>query len=113
FRRLQTELPEGLARLDAEMDELMTGFLLARGVPHRRIEEKAHVRYELEPSESLPDGWRMGGIVAIGDAKSVEDADPLHLGHPLVRGAVEEARDATGNPGRVAWILDGSAPAEL
>jgi hypothetical protein len=113
FRRLQTDLPPGLARLDDETDRLITGFLLALNVPHRRVALNGSVRFELSASDRLPDGWRDGGIVAIGEARNLEDADALHLGHPLVQAAVTEARDATGTQSRVAWILDKTAPREL
>ena len=113
FRRLQKDLPPGLARLDDEMDRLITGFLLALNVPHRRFAVNGNIRFELSASDRLPDGWRNGGIVAIGEARSLEDADALHLGHPLVQAAVTEARDATCTQSPVAWILHNSAPREL
>ena len=113
FRRLQANLPEGLARLDGAMDELVQNFLAALGVPHRRVAEKGYIRFELSPSDALPDGWREGCIVAIGDAKKLEDAEPLHLGHALVQAAVTEAREATRRLAPVVWTLDGSAPPEL
>ena len=72
-----------------------------------------NIRFELWPSEQLPDGWRQGGTAAIGEARDLADADPLHLGHPLVQAAVAEARDATANGLRVVWALDNSAPREL
>jgi ERCC4-related helicase len=110
FRRLQTDLPPGLARLDDEMDRLIAGFLLATGVRHWRTTVHGNIRFELSASDRLPDGWREGGTVAIGEARNLEDADPLHLGHPLVQAAVAEAREATQIQSPVAWILDNSAP---
>jgi superfamily II DNA or RNA helicase len=113
FRRLQTDLPPGLARLDDEMDRLITGFLLALNVPHRRSAVNGNIRFELSASDRLPDDWRDGGIVAIGEARNLEGADALHLGHPLVQAAVTEARDATCTQPPVAWILDKTTPREL
>jgi ERCC4-related helicase len=113
FRRLQTDLPPGLARLDDEMDRLITGYLLALAVPHRRVAANGNIRFELSASDRLPNGWRDGGTVAIGEARNLEDAEALHLGHPLVQAAVTEARDATCTQSPVAWILDKSAPREL
>ena len=113
FHRLQADLPAGLARLDDEIDQLVTGYFLALGVRHRRIAAKGHIRFELSPSGQLPEGWREGGIVAIGDAKDLDEADPLHLGHPLVHAAVEEARTATETRAPVAWIIDRSATRAL
>ena len=87
--------------------------LLALDVPHQRIAVNGNIRFELSASDRLPDGWRDGGIVAIGEARNLEDADALHLGHPLVQAAVTEARDATSDSIPVAWILDKTAPDEL
>jgi hypothetical protein len=39
FRRLKTELPESLARLDGELERLVTGYLDACRIPHRRVAE--------------------------------------------------------------------------
>ncbi|MGO9263226.1 MAG: SNF2-related protein [Bryobacteraceae bacterium] len=113
FRRLQTDLPEGLARLDSELDQLITGYFQARGIEHHRIPGAGPVRIEIPASKRLPDGWQAGGTVAIGDAKKLDGADPLHLGHPLLKAAVEEARAATDKRFSVSWTLDGTAPAPL
>ena len=113
FLRLKAELPEGLARLDGELDQLLAGYLAACEIPHRRVAVEGRVRFELQPSERLPEGWRDGATVAVGEVKDMADAAPLHLGHPLVRAAVEEARAATQTRFSVAWTLDATAPAAL
>jgi hypothetical protein len=113
FRKLQTDLPKELARLDAELDQLITGFLCASEVPYRRIGENGYVLFELSPSTRLPEGWREGGTIVVGQARDREDADPVHLGHPLVQAAVDEARAATQQRCSVAWIVDETAPEEL
>jgi superfamily II DNA or RNA helicase len=83
FHRLQAELPASLARLDAEIDRLITGFLLALGVQYRRLSTNDSIRFEISPSERLPDDWRAGGNAVIGEARNLEEAEPLHLGHAL------------------------------
>ena len=113
FRRLQADLPEGFARLDSELDKLITGFLCAKDIEYLRVSNDGHILFELSPSIHLPDGWRNGGTTGIGHAKDLADADPLHLGHPLVHAAVEEARAVTAQRLSVTWILDESAPLEL
>lgn len=113
FHRLQADLPRSLAQLDGEIDRLITGFLLTLGVKYRRVAENGNIRFELSACERLPDGWRDGGVIAIGEATSLEDADRLHLGHPLVQAAVAEARDATLIASPVAWVLDTSSPRDL
>lgn len=111
FRRLQADLPKGLARIDEELDRLMMGYLRAGGVAYRRAASNGHIRYKLSPSSYLPDGWQDGGTVVIGRAKDLDDSDPLHLGHRLVQAAVEEARVATAWTLRVGWKIGKSAPA--
>ena len=113
FRRLQSELPGGLARLDAELDRVVAGYLLACDIPHRRVAQDGHVHFEVGPSERLPEGWQEGASVAVGAVPNAADAGPLHLGHPLVRAAVEEARAATQKPFCVTWTPDASAPEQL
>jgi hypothetical protein len=113
FRRLRDELPEGLARLDGELDQLVSGYLQACDIPHRRVAENGHVRFEVDPSERLPEGWQEGASVAVGEVQDAGAAGPLHLGHPLVRAAVEEARSATHRRFCVSWTLDASAPERL
>ncbi len=113
FRKYQADLPKGLARIDDDLDQIMSGFLRARNVAHRRVVSDDHIRYNLMPSPDLPDGWQDGGSVVIGRAKDLDGSDPLHLGHPLVQAAVEEARTLASHRFQVAWKLGRSAPAEL
>jgi hypothetical protein len=112
FRNLQMDLPKELARLDAELDQLIIGYLGASQIPYRRSSENGNVIFELSPSPYLPDGWREGGTVIVGQARDRENADLIHLGHPLVRAAVDEARAATQRKFSVAWAVK-DAPEEL
>jgi hypothetical protein len=113
FRRLKADLPRGLARLDEEMDELVSGYLNARGIPYRRTPGDGHVRFDVPPSQLLPEGLTVGAAVVAGKTNELEDGDSLHLGHPLVEAAVREARTATGQPFRVAWKIGKDAPSRL
>lgn len=112
FRNLQMDLPKELARLDAELDQLIIGYLGASQIPYRRSSENGNVIFELSPSPYLPDGWREGRTVIVGQARDRENADLIHLGHPLVRAAVDEARAATQRKFSVAWAVK-DAPEEL
>jgi hypothetical protein len=124
FRSIQAGLPEGLAEFDNGVDRLITGFLGACEIPYLRAPADGEIRFELAPSDWLPDGWKEGGVVVIGRARGSttpeekneaenENIDVLHLGHPLVQAAVEEARHASQQTFRVRWKLDKSAPAQL
>jgi superfamily II DNA or RNA helicase len=112
FRRLQADLPKGLARLDGELERLLAGFLSACGVPYRRLCDEGHIRFEFTSSPLLPGGFETGGAVVVGRARDLDDGDSLHPGHPLVQAAVEEARAATQKRFHLAWNLgEGSPPA--
>ncbi len=113
FRRLQTELPKGLARLDGELDRLVEGFLSARKVSYRRFSLDGNVQFEIGGSPLLPAGFESGGTVIVGRSANQDGADALHPGHPLVEAAVEEARTATQGRFSIAWKLTGGAPLPL
>jgi hypothetical protein len=113
FRQLKEGFPKGLARFDSELDRLISGFLQAIEVQHRRVSVDGRIHFEISPSTRLPEDWREGGRVTIGHVKDLEEADPLHLGHPLVSAAVAEARQATTARFSVSWTLDDSAPSSL
>ena len=113
FRRLQADLPKGLAHLDREMEQLIAGYLSASGVSYRRQSDDGHVRFEFAASPRLPEGFEKGGTVVAGRGNDADEFDSLHPGHPLVQAAVEEARAAAQQPFFVIWKLDASAPEEL
>ncbi len=101
FRRYQVELPASLARLDRDLERLVTGYLDALRLPFERREEDGRVLLDVPASPRLPAGLQEGLTAAIGPSKGLADAEPLHLGHPLVAAAVAEARAATAAPLRV------------
>lgn len=112
FRRLQEDLPEGLARLDADLQQLVEGFLQAQQIPYRRVPGNGHVRYEIAESPRLPAGFG-GGVVVTGRSKDLGEAGSLHPSHPLVHAAVEEARAATQQRLSVTWKAGVRAPLAL
>lgn len=107
FRRIQQDLPAGLARLDRDLDRLVTGYLDAVGVAFERREEEGRVYLIIPPSPRLPESMRQGGRVALGHARDLEDVESLHLSHPLVRTAIAEAREASRKPFCVRFDLAG------
>jgi adenine-specific DNA-methyltransferase len=106
LRQIRDDLPAGLARLDRDLERLVTGYLDAIGVDYERQpgEERSHLRIDASPL--LPEGCREGLTLTIGHADQMGDADPLHLGHPLIAAAVAEARQATAESQRVRLCLD-------
>ncbi len=113
FRGIRDTLGDGLAALDRDTDRLLRGFLEATGLAHQRSDEGGRVRYVIDPDDRLPDPVRAGTTVVIGAAGALEDAEPLHTGHPLVHAAVAEARAATAEPQTVRLSLDGDLPPAL
>jgi adenine-specific DNA-methyltransferase len=84
FRRIRDDLPESLAGVDRAVDRLITSYLEARAIPHRRTDKDGRILLEVD-----------GGLFVIGSAKGIEGAEPLHLGHSLVAKAIEDARRAS------------------
>ncbi len=95
FRAIQEELSETLAELDRDADRVLTSYLEAADIPYRRIAHEGHVRFRIDPCPRLPATLADGITVAVGETRDTSEADPLHLGHPLLEAAVAEAREAT------------------
>ena len=98
FQQIQEELPESLAALDLELDRILTGYLEAIDAPYERRCAEGQVHFIIAPCRRLPAGLEGGTEIVVGHARDLEDADPLHPGHPLILGAVEEARASTARP---------------
>jgi hypothetical protein len=76
FRARKTELPEALAVFDADLARVVTAYQCAAGIPSEPL-EPPRARVARDP----------------GAARNVPEAT-LHLTHPLVLAAVDEARRA-------------------
>jgi Helicase conserved C-terminal domain/SNF2-related domain len=81
FRRIRDDLPESLARVDRAVDDVVTSYLEARGIPHTRTQDSGRVLVETG-----------GARFVIGSPKGMDGVEPLHLGHPLVAAAIADAR---------------------
>ena len=90
FRGLKERLPAGLARLDADLAELVGGYLETQ--PHRRSLQEGRVWFELEEGARLPAEVGAGRVFATGDGRDLSGAEALNLAHPLVRLAVTRAQ---------------------
>ncbi len=95
FKRIQDSLPAELAAFDRDIERLVAAYLAAAGAPYRRSEVEGGAQLDVGSCAGLPAGLREGFVAHIGDARGAEDVEPLHLGHPLVRAAIDEARQAT------------------
>jgi hypothetical protein len=78
------------------------GYLRASGAEYRRAEHSGRVVFE------LADGRRL----ATGDARGVGDAESLNLAHPMVREAIDYARQWSGG-GALTLRLVADSRAEL
>lgn len=101
FRRYKAELPKGLEKLDRELEQLLSGYLGALAIPFSRREAGGRSFYTIGPSPRLPEAIQGGTEVAVGPCRELEDVEPVHLGHPLVVAAIEEARVASASAFRV------------
>ena len=91
FRLRKQSLPNALAELDRDLLAVVLGYLNAHGIGHRREGELLHVA----ASPQLPAAVADGVTVAIGPSTEHRS---LHLGHPLVTAAVEDARAIVAPP---------------
>ncbi|MCX5747959.1 MAG: helicase-related protein [Proteobacteria bacterium] len=98
FRLIRDNLPESLAAVDRAVDSVVSSYLEARGIQHRRTEENGRIVVELA-----------GARLVIGSARGMEGVESLHLGHPLVAAAVEDARRADAAPHSVRVDLAGAS----
>lgn len=98
FRRIQDVLPGELAAFDRHLERVVTGYLDAVGASYAREEVADGARLRVDPSDALPEELRGGFTAHLGDARTSEDVEPLHMGHPLVRAAIEEARASSHDP---------------
>lgn len=97
FAELRDRLPSGLAAFDEALGGLVQRYLQAADVELAVDDRGDSWIFEITPHPALPEGWRSGGRVLVGPRSPDDDPglERLHLGHPLVWAAVQEARAAT------------------
>lgn len=113
FRNIESELPAALATLDAELERVVTAYLDAKGVPWGSADRAERRVIHVRASRSLPGPLADGVSVALGPARDLGDTESLHLAHPLIGAAVEEARAAGSGVFRVRFDLAAGAPEAL
>jgi len=91
FRGRKESLPTALAELDRDLLSVVTDYLDASAVAYQRDAVLLHV----PASPRLPAAIADGLTVAIGPSREHRS---LHLAHPLVLAAVEDARSLTALP---------------
>ena len=113
FRRIADELPATLAELDADLERVVLGYLLAHGVPHTVTKHVSRKRLKIPASELLPEPLSAGLTVAMGRTEGLQDGESLHVAHPLVLAALDEARAAGRGSFSVRFRLTKNAPEAL
>jgi hypothetical protein len=93
FRRIQEELPGQLAEFDRQVEAVVVAYLQAAGIPH----QLASGTLTVPASPRLPEELRQGTACVVGATAPGSPVGSLHLGHPLVLAALDEARGATGD----------------
>jgi adenine-specific DNA-methyltransferase len=110
FQQRKAELPLALEEFDRDVLRVVLGYLVSRGIPFERKRTPEGSLLQVSPSPELPEGLRAGVTVAIG---SLAEHTALHLGHPLVIAAVDDARRATSRASAVTISLPVDASPEL
>ncbi len=104
FRRIEEALPAELAAFDRDLERVVTAYLDAIDAPFEREVVPGGARLIVGPCDALPEDLRDGLVAHLGDPRGALRIEPLHMGHALVRAALEEARDATAAPFAVRWV---------
>ena len=113
FRRISDELPATLAELDADLERIVTDYLRANGIDHATDVYEGRRLIRVPASTRLPGALSAGLSVAAGHADALEEVDALHVAHPLVRAAIEDARRKGSGTFSVRFRLTAQAPAVL
>ena len=113
FRRIEDDLPDALARFDAELEGVLTAYLDAAGVPWGRAERDGQRLLHIGASRRLPAPLSEGVSVALGGQSPSSGMDRLHLAHPLIKAATAEARESGAGSFRVRYELGSDAPGPL
>ena len=113
FRQIADELPATLAELDADLERVVLGYLQAHGVPHTMTQHVSRKRLKIPASPRLPEPLSAGLTVAMGRAEGLQDGESLHVAHPLVLAALDEARASGQGTFSVRFRLTENAPEVL
>ncbi len=101
FKDIEEELPAALAALDAELEGVLLRYLDAAAIPYSTDRDDSGLSVDIGPHPQLPPALREGVRIRVGDGVP-EQGEPLHVGHALVRAALEESRAATVGRQRVS-----------
>jgi len=108
FKDREIQVRSALEQLDNDIDRVACAFLHAKGIPFERVEvAPAQIDLVIAASDALPADLREGLTLTIG--RSAEHTS-LHLGHPLLRAALIDARTVTESCRAVRVTLDASLP---
>ncbi len=113
FRKIADELPATLAELDADLERVVVGYLHAQEVPHTVTKHVSRKRLKIPASPLLPGPLSAGLTVAMGRTEGLQDGESLHVAHPLVLAALNEARAAGRGHFSVRFRLTKNAPEAL
>ena len=113
FRRIADELPATLAALDADLERIVTDYLRANRIDHATEVHEGRRLIRIPASERLPGALSAGLSVAAGHADALEQVDALHVAHPLVRAAIDDARRRGSGTFSVRFRLTAQAPEVL
>jgi len=111
FRHLRDALPEGLVQLDRDIADLVDSYLSSCRVTYRRSENGGRAVFDLDPGAEIGVDVGEERRFASGDARGLNDAQPLNLAHPLVRVAIEDARTWPG--GEIELVLPPGSTSDL
>jgi adenine-specific DNA-methyltransferase len=113
FRQIKTELPTALAELDRDLERVLIAYLNAKGISWGTADRQGTPVIHIGTSPALPAGLRNGVSVIVGQSKDLAEVEPVHLTHPLIEAAVQEARQEGTGSFRVRFMPGETASPQL
>jgi adenine-specific DNA-methyltransferase len=113
FRQIKSELPTALAELDRDLERVLIAYLDAKGVSWGTADRQGTPVIHIAASPALPTALRNGLSVVVGRAKDLAEVEPVHLTHPLIEAAVQEARQEGTGSFRVRFAPGETASQQL
>jgi len=113
FRGLETIVPCALDQFDADIEQIVVGYLRARGIAFEHTRIDGATQLDVPASTALPAALGEGLTLIIGEPPDRKHSEPVHLGHPLVQAAITDARLAVAEVTAVIIVVPEHATARV
>ena len=113
FRQLSDTMPARLAEYDRELERVLVGYLRANGIKFKVQKRKGERLLDIPSSDALPQALADGLKVAIGAVTAADEIESVHVAHPVIDAAIDEARQSGAGHFRLRLVLPKKASPAL